>query len=106
MDISFINIIQIGCILFAAGVTIGNLRHRIGKLEKEQNIKYDELQKMITSRVIRVGQRIDNVEHRIDKIETDITKHDEILDLHTQNINEIQNSKNINSATKSQRLEG
>jgi len=104
MDISFINIIQIGCILFAAGVTIGNLRHRIGKLEKEQNTKYDALHNIITSRIIRVGGRIEKVETRIDKIETDITRHDELLDLHTKNINEIQKEKGTNSPSKTERL--
>ena len=90
MEISVINIIQIVVIVFAAGVTIGNLRSRIGKLEKEQNIKYEKLNKMITSRIVRVGQRIDNVENRIDKIETNLNEHDKELALNTQKIVEIQ----------------
>jgi len=90
MEISFINIIQIACIVFGAGLTIGSLRQRISKLENDQNSKYDELKNIITSRIMRVCKRLDKMENKIYNIETNITKHDELLNLHSKNISEIQ----------------
>ena len=90
MEFTTFDIIEIVCIVFTAGITIGNIRIRITRLEDEQTGNYKKLHTMLSKSIDRFDQRMEKTETRIVKIETDLTRHDEILTQHTRTIEELQ----------------